>query len=139
MLSNTLNTNEIKDSTGTEKEFSRLSTSDRSTEFAAIGESPARPHRLSIAHTEVGEGIKKRRRSVVRINKTVLSDVDTTLPVVVSGYCVLDAPVGALTTAAELAHVMAELNSFLSTTGAATAVLFDGTGNGTSALLNGSL
>jgi hypothetical protein len=139
MLSNTLNTNEIKNSAGTEQEFQRLATNNRDTEFALITESPALPHRFTVKHSESGSGINKRRRSVIRFDKTVMSTVDTTLPVVVSAYLVLDAPVGALTAMTEPTHVLANLQSFVSTTGAATTVLFDGTGNGAVALLSGGL
>jgi hypothetical protein len=139
MLSNTLNTNEIKNSAGTEVEFQRLSSSDRSTEYAQITESPSKPHRLSIKHAESGAGINKRRRSVVRFDKTVASDVDTTKLVVVSFYVVMDAPVGALTTSVEMANVNAELMSFMASLGASTTILYDGTGNGSVALLAGGL
>lgn len=139
MLSNTLNTNEIKNSAGTEQEFQRLSTSDRETVFGLITETPSLPHRLSIKHQESGSGITKRRRSLVRFDKTVISTVDNVTPVTVSAYMVLDAPVGALATNAEMAHVNANLMSFVATTGAATTVLFDNTGNGAAALLNGGL
>jgi len=139
MLSNTLNTNEVKDSTGSEVEFSRLSTSERATVFAKIGESPAAPHRLSVSHQESGAGMKKRRRSVVRVDKTTISTVDSVTPITTSAYAVLDFPIGASTTSAEAAHVLAELMSFLTTTGSGTTVLFDGSGNGASALLNGGL
>jgi len=60
-------------------------------------------------------------------------------PITVTAYTVLDFPVGASSTSAEAANVLAELMSFLSTTGAGTTVLFDCTGNGAAALLNGSL
>lgn len=139
MLSNTLNTNEIKDSAGTEVEFQRLSTADRQTEFAQITEAPSAPHRLQIKHLESGSGLNKRRRSLVRFNKTVVSDVDNVTPVTVSAYMVLDAPVGALETSAELTNVVAELLSFCATTGAGTTVLFNGTGNGAAALISGGL
>lgn len=139
MLSNTLNTNEIKNSAGTEVEFGRLSVSERKTEYAVITESPALPHRFNIAHQETGVGMKARRRSLVRFDKTVMSNVDATVPVTVSAYIVLDAPVGALTSMAEPANAIAELLSFCATTGAGTTVLFDGTGNGAAALLAGSL
>lgn len=139
MLVNTLNTNEIKDNAGAEVEFSRLSSSERASVFAQVAEPPARPYRLTVSHQEIGSGLKRRRRGLVRFDKTVMSDVDTTLPVVVSAYAVLDAPVGALTTQTEMAKVLANLMSFLSTTGAATTVLFDGTGNGAKCLLNGDL
>lgn len=139
MLSNTLNTNEIKNAAGTEQEFQRLSQADRETVFGLITESPALPHRLSIKHQESGSGLTKRRRSVVRFDKTVMSTVDTAVPVTVSAYQVLDAPIGALTASTEMANVLANLISFMATTGSGTTVLFDGTGNGSAALLNGGL
>lgn len=139
MLSNTLNTNEVKNAAGTEVEFTRLSTSERSTEFAQIAEPPATPHRLKISHQETGSGIAKRRRSVVRFDKSVASTVDATKTVVVSAYLVMDAPIGALTASTEFTNVLAEVLSFCATTGAATTVLFDGTGNGAVALLSGGL
>lgn len=139
MLSNTLNTNEVKNAAGTEVEFTRLKTSDRSTEFGMIAESPAYEHRLKISHQESGSGLTKRRRSVVRIDKNVASTVDATKTVTVSAYLVMDAPIGALTASTEFANVLAEVLSFCATTGAATTVLFDGTGNGAVALLSGGL
>lgn len=139
MLSNTLNTNEIKNSAGTEVEFSRLSTSDRQTVFSQISETPSAPHRLTISHQETGVGMKQRRRSVVRFDKTVISGVDTITPITVSAYTVLDFPIGASLTAAEAANVLAELMSFLASLGASTTILYDGTGNGATALLNGGL
>lgn len=138
MLSNTLNTNEVKDSAGTEVEFTRLSISDRQTEFAKVSESPSAPHRLLISHQESGTGLKKRRRSVIRIDRTSVSTVDSVTPVTSSAYIVLDSPVGAVTTTAEAAHVLAELTSFVATL-ATNTLLYDGTGNGAAALLNGGL
>lgn len=139
MLSNTLNTNEIKNAAGVEVEFTRLSQSDRSTVFAQIGEVPSSPHRLLVSHQESGSGMKKRRRSLVRFDKTVISGVDSSTPITVSAYTVLDYPVGAMTASTEAANVLAELMSFCATTGAATTVLFDCTGNGARELLNGGL
>jgi aspartate aminotransferase-like enzyme len=139
MLANTLNTNEIKNAAGTEVEFSRWSSGVRETEFKAILETPSSPHRLSIRHAESSTGLKLRRRSVVRFDKTVISSVDSVTPVVVSAYVVLDAPVGALTAQTEMANVLSELMSFLATTGAGTTVLFDGTGTGAVVLLDGSV
>lgn len=138
MLSNTLNTNEVKNRAGAEVEFSRLSTSDRTTEYSQISETPSLPHRLKIAHQETGLGLKQRRRSVVRIDKTVMSGVDATLPVTVSAYIVLDAPIGALNTNTDMADALAELTSFVATLGAST-ILYDGTGHGANALLTGGL
>lgn len=139
MLSNTLNTNEVKNSSGTEVEFSRIAISDRATEFAQVGEAPSAMHRLKISHLEIGAGINKRRRGLVRFDKTVISSVDNVTPVTVSAYIVLDSPVGGLATNAEPAHVLAELMSFVASLGATTTILYDGTGNGAAALLSGGL
>ena len=139
MLSNTLNTNEVKNAAGTEVEFSRLSTGPRDTLFAQISETPYLPHRLSIKHTESGSGLSKRRRSLVRFDKTVISAVDNVTPITYSAYAVLDYPVGASTTGAEAANVLAELMSFLASLGLNTTILYDGTGNGAVVLLQGGL
>jgi len=139
MLSNTLNTNEVKNAAGTEVEFQSLSIEARRREFAQITETPSLPHRLSISHQETGKGKSTRRRSLVRVDKTVISGVDSITPVTVSAYVVLDIPTGAMTTITEATNVIAELLSFCSTTGAGTTVLFDGTGNGAAALLTGGL
>jgi hypothetical protein len=139
MLSNTLNTNEVKNSAGTEVEFSRISTSQRETTFSQVSETPSLPHRLTIKHVESGRDMKLRRRSVVRFDKTVISGVDSVTPITISAYVVLDLPIGAMSAIAEGTNVVAELLSFCATTGAATTVLFDGTGNGATALLAGGL
>jgi len=138
MLSNSLNTNEIKNASGTEVEFSRLSTEGRGTEYSQITETPSLPHRLSIKHQETGSGVKGRRRSVARIDKTVISGVDSATPITVSAYLVLDAPVGGMTSITEATNAIAELGSFLFTTGSST-FLYDGTGTGSAALLSGGL
>ena len=88
MLSNTLNTNEVKNAAGTEQEFGRISSSERQTVFALLTESPSAPHRLTVSHLESGSGLTKRRRSLVRFDKTVISSVDSVTPVTVSAYAV---------------------------------------------------
>jgi hypothetical protein len=137
MLSNTLNTNEIKDSAGTEVEFQRLGTNGRSTEYAQITETPIAPHRLKISHLESGTGASKRRRSVVRFDKTV-TGADA-LPTTISAYTVLDIPVGDLSTYTEAKNVLAELMSFCASLGASTTILYDCTGNGAVCLTSGGL
>jgi len=139
MPSDTLVTNEIKNSAGTEVEFSKLSSNDRTKVYAQVSETPSLPHRLTISHQETGTGMKRRRRSLVRFDKTVISGVDSLTPITVSAYAVLDHPVGASTSNAEAANVVAELLSFCASLGASTTILYDGTGNGAAALLNGSL
>lgn len=139
MLSNTLNTNEVKDSAGVEVEYQRLWTEGRTTVFAKIGESPNLEDRFAIKHAESGVGIKRRRRSVVRFDKTSLSTVDATLPVTTSAQLTIDSPIGAVTTDAELTNTLARLISFIASTGATTTILYNGTGNGAVALREGSL
>jgi len=139
MYPTTLNTNEVKDSTGAEQEFARLSTSERQLIFALVSEVPSRPHRLTVSHQETGSGVNARRRSLVRIDKTIAGQVDTTQTARISGYAVVDAPIGQLTSDAELAHVVANLVSTLASKGASTTILYDGTGYGAEALIKGSL
>jgi hypothetical protein len=139
MLSNTLNTNEIKNSAGTEVEFQSLSINARSREYAQITESPALPHRLKISHLESGTGIKARRRSVVRFDKTIVSTVDLVTPITISAYAVLDLPIGGMAAITEGTNVLAELMSFMASLGASTTILYDGTGNGAAVLLTGGL
>jgi hypothetical protein len=139
VLNNSLVTSEVKNSAGAEVEFSRIAISDRATEFSQVLETPSSPHRLRISHLEVGTGLNKRRRSLVRFDKTVISSVDSETPVTVSAYAVLDSPVGALTANTEPTHVLAELMSFMASLGATTTILYDGTGNGAAALLAGGL
>jgi len=138
MLSNTLNTNEIKNAAGTEVEFQSLSIGDRARIFGQVTEVPSLPHRLSVKHAETGAGLKQRRRSLIRVDKTVISSVDSVTPVTISAYVVLDAPVGALTTQTEMANAIAELGSFVFTNASST-FLYDGTGNGSAALLSGGI
>lgn len=139
MLSNTLNTNEIKNAAGVEVEFQHLEGEGRSRTFSQIAETYSLPHRLKISHLETGKGLNQRRRSVVRFDKTIISPVDTVTPVTISAYIVADLPVGAMTTQAEAANVVAELLSFSASLGATSTILFDGTGNGATCLLSGSL
>lgn len=138
MLSNTLNTNEVKDATSAEVEFQSLSQQGRQHIWAQITETPALPHRLSINHQETGAGMKMRRRSVVRVDKTVISGVDSATPITVSAYIVLDLPVGAMSTITEGSNVLAELTSFVATA-ASTSISYNGTGTGAAALLSGGI
>jgi len=138
MLANTLNTNEVKDSAAAEVEFERLQTEGRKTVFAKIGESPALPHRLSVSHVESGNGLRKIRRSAIRIDITSVSTVDSVTPVVSSAYVVVQSPIGALTAMTIPANALAEVMSFVSTLGTNTH-LYNGTGTGAAALLAGSI
>jgi hypothetical protein len=139
MLSNTLNTNEIKNAAGTEVEFTRISSNGRTAEFKQITESPALPNRLNISHQESGSGLNRRRRSVVRFDKTTAGEVDATQNVKSSAYLVLDVPVGNLTATTAMTNVLAQLVSFVASLGASTTILYDCSGNGADALVNGGI
>jgi hypothetical protein len=138
MLAANLLTNEVKNASGTEVEFNRLETPGRAAIFAQVGESPALQHRLKVSHQETGTGTAKRRKSMTRVDKTSISTVDSTTPVTTLAVFYIDAPVGALLTNAEMKAVIAELTSFLATLGTNT-FLYDGTGTGAAALLDGTL
>jgi hypothetical protein len=138
-LANTLNTNEIKDNAGTEVEFEFRRGDGSSKEFKKITELPGFPHRLKVSHNESGAGVSKRRRSVLRFDLANTGYVDATKQIQTSAYLVLDIPVGNIGAYTDAAKVLANLMSFVATTGAASTVLFDGTGTGAAALINGTL
>jgi len=137
MLSNTLETNEVKNAAGTEVVFERRITEGRKTEFFQKDEPPNLPHRLTISHQETGSGINLRLRSVQRIDKTVVG-VSLT-PRKVSCYTVLDVPVGDLGSNDEIENVLAENMSFQASAGASATILYDCSGSGAAALRDGSL
>jgi len=134
-----LTTNEVKNSAGTEEEFLQFSTDARTRILAKSGEVYAQPHRITISHQESGTGTAKRRRSVIRVDKTITGQVDTTKMVRISNYDVLDLPVGNLTSSTEVKNVVANLMSFKASIGASTTILYDCTGYGADALVNGTL
>jgi hypothetical protein len=137
MLATNLTTNEVKDSAGTEVEFNRIAALDRSVTFAKSGENPSQPYRLKVSHLETGASSARRRRSLVRFDVPV-TGVDGKIENV-AAYTVVDAPVGNIAAVTSITTAVAHLISFLATTGAATTVLFDGTGSGSAALINGTL
>lgn len=132
----TLNTNEVKNAAGTEVEFGYRDSAGTQLEFKALTEPPNAPHRLKVSHQESGKGLDLIRRSVVRIDKTVAGASGALRKI--SGYKVMVIPQGDLANLDEVKNVSAELDSFCCTTGAATTVLFDGTGYGDAALINGA-
>jgi hypothetical protein len=136
MLANTLVTNEIKNSAGVEAEFQRLSTGDSRSEFALIGESPAFPSRMTISHQESGTGINRRRRSVIRFDRTLAGAVDNTKTYRNSAYVVLDRGIGHEVADTNAKDTLAYLISVLASTGADTVVKFDCTGTGASNLIS---
>jgi len=139
MLSNTLVTNEVKNAAGAEEEFERSSMTDHATEFIRVGETPSYPHRILISHQEIGSGITRRRRSMLKVKKTVAGQIDTTQPMTCSYTQVADIPVGNMTSMALANDVCANMMSFTASLGASTTILYDGTGNGAKTLSAGTL
>jgi hypothetical protein len=138
----TLNTNEVKNAAGTEEEFDTLfgDIGNRTKTWNRVNETQAYPHRITISHSETSPGLLTgRRRSVVRIDKTVAGQVDALQKMRGSVYIVADLPVGQMTSNALIQDLVANLLSLCATTGAGTTVLFDGTGNGAKALIGGGL
>lgn len=136
-LSTDLLTNEVKNRAGTEIEFVHRSLEGRTHEYAQSGAAPNLPVSLKIAHSVTGVGIEAVRRSVVRIDKAVIGA--SAKKRTISGYKVIVAPEGDIADLNDVKDVSAMLDSFCSTTGAGTTVLFDGSGNGDSALINGTV
>lgn len=135
-LPTNLTTNEVKDRAGVEVEFNRFDTQGRTTIFAVANEVPSAPHRLKVAHQETGSGQTMTRRSLVRVDKVVTGKSGK--PCTISMYKVGVIPVGELDDLNAVKDVSAELDSFCTTTGAGTTVLFDGSGSGSAAIINGT-
>lgn len=137
-MNDSLVTNEVKDASGTEVEFVRLKSEGRTKIWKKKVETYNLPHRITLSHEEKGVGLKKMKRSLLRVDKTTMSDVDTTLPITNSAYIVQITPVGAMGSQTEAKNVLSELGS-LAFTLASSTFLYDGTGNGSVNLLDGSL
>lgn len=139
MLPQNLTTNEVKNAAGIEVEFVRGGLNKEGVqEFVKNNENPSSPLRLSIGHQEIGTGVSKRRRSVVRVVDTRNGTVDTSRKAPHIAYLVIDIPVGNIDDYSAAKDVLANLLSFCASTGADTAIKFDCTGNGAAALINGT-
>jgi hypothetical protein len=138
MIADSLVTNEVKNSAGTEIEFSYLETLAGSGKvWKASSEAPNLKHRFSVRHTLVGTGVSERRRSALQFRKEVagVSLAERAHVVTVT----VDVPIGDIADYTDTKHVMAEAMSFLASLGASTTILYDCTGNGAAALVNGTL
>lgn len=136
MLPDILNTNEVKNAAGVEVEFARRLTEGSTTEFKQVAETPNLPHRVALKHSETGKGVKLVRRSVQQVVYTSIG-VDGNPCSTVCNISML-IPVGNLSSDAAPKACLAEAGSLCFTLGTNT-FLYDGTGNGAKALLNGDL
>lgn len=138
MLPANLTTNEIKNSAGSEVEFLHQKWLPNGVVFAKSGESPSLQQRITVNHAETGSGLRLLRRSVVRVDYSFLSQTDLSSVVTDSFYAVAVINSGHHTDLVVPTHACAYLNSFLSSQGATTTILYDGTGYGAAALINGT-
>lgn len=140
MYPTNLNTNEVKDATGAEVEYLRSSGPDsvKGLVFAKSGEVPSQTDRLSAKHQEIGSGLNAVRRSRVGFDIVIPGQVDTTKTCKIQVYAVAVVPTGQLTSLTAVNNAMAKLVSHLASRGASTTILYDGTGVGAEALINGS-
>lgn len=136
-LPTNLNTNEVKDRLGAEKEFNYLDSEGRVRRYSRVGAAPSQPCILKVSHLMSGSGATAVRRSMARVDITVVGKSGKLVQC--SAYKVVVVPEGELDDLNAVSDASAMLDSFCATTGAATTVLFDGSGNGDSALINGTL
>lgn len=136
-LTNTLNTNEVKDRAGVEVEYTMFENVGRTKRFKKVSEAPNLQDRLSIRHEEIGTGVDTRRRSNVRFDLQVVGTSGKTRTC--TAHLTTDFPIGDIGDYNTPKDVLARLLSFESTTGAGTTVLFDGSGTGAQIHLNGEL
>jgi len=139
MLPQHLTTNEVKNSSGTEVEFNRAREEGTAVIFQRSGMQPAYPETIKIAHDVKGTGLSRVRRSVTRVDVTSVSEIDAVTPVTESHYLVSVVPEGHRTSTAKTATSLAYLMSLLASKGASTTILYDGTGYGAEAHVNGTL
>lgn len=137
MLPTSLLTNEVKDRAGTEVEFEHRKLEGREHIYIRKGGSPSLPTFLKVGHQETGTGSGAMQRSRVGIDMDVVGKSGKTCKISVYKTWVI--PTGELDDLDDVKDASAMLDSFNCTTGAATAVLFDGTGNGNSAGINATL
>lgn len=143
-LPTNLNTNEVKSSAGTEIEFIRMGadiSNPRSMVFQYANEIPGRPFRITAAHKEQGEGRQVVRRSLwkteVKCDPTTL--VDATIDSRIKVTTVMEVPQGNLLNLTQVKDLGAAHGSSLMSRGADSTILFNCTGVGMEAIVNGTL
>jgi hypothetical protein len=140
MLPDNLTANQVKNRAGVAIPFAYVDgPGGRSRTYKSTSAAPYLPHTIVVQHREVGKGVDMIRQSNVTIVKKVVSAVDPTKTTLIRESRTLYVQEGHLADMNDVKDVAANMNSFCSTTGAATVVLFDGTGLGTDALVNGTL
>lgn len=139
MLPTNLTTNEVKNAAGTEVEFLGYDNPDRGRIFAKSGETPAYPERVKFQHLSTGKGVNKRRRSVMRVDISSLSEVDSLTVITDSVYVVGDFAEGHHTTTTKQGLALAHVIALLASDGSNTTVKFDGTSTAGGFFISGTL
>lgn len=139
MLNNTLSSGEVKNASAANEVFEQIRMLDNKRVFRNISYPAGQPCDLTIGHQEIGDGIAKRRRSVIRFDKTFVGGVDATKLATVSAYVVLDSPIGNFSTNTYPKEVIAHVMQLLASDGVGgVAIVHDCTGKGAQTLLNGT-
>lgn len=139
MLAESLNTNQIKNAAGTEKEFFKIGPlGDSGSKYQLIPQDITEPHVMNVRHAIEGTGVGRKRKSVIRFEKSTAGLVDATKQATCWAQVTTSVDIGNLENLDNLKEVLANLMSFLATTGAGTTVLFDCTGTGAVSILEGS-
>lgn len=136
MLPNNLTTSEVKDSAGTAVPMNRWDAEGRSVEFAKVGEAPNAENHLKVSHQEVGSGVDTRRRSacIVTLQKAGISGKQREFKFSLVG----DIPIGDISDYTDAKTCLAELMSFVGIGAAGTTLLYNCTGVGADAIINGT-
>lgn len=137
MLPTTLLTNEVKDRAGAEVEFEHFTLEGREHIYIRKNGNPSLPCYLKVIHQETGTGAGATRRSLCDLTMMVEGKSGKIVPI--RAYKNVVVPIGELDDLDDVKDASAMLDSFCTTTGAGTTVLFDGSGNGDSALINGTV
>jgi hypothetical protein len=138
-LETNLTDSEVLDSSSAELEFNHVRTEGAKRFLTVAGGNPSLPYDLTFGHQVIGAGINKRRRSMVRFDRSLIGEVDSDVVVVGSMYTVADIPIGNLDSYTEMISLLANLASILATAKGGATLAIDGTSPGADVLINGVL
>jgi hypothetical protein len=140
MLPDNLTANQIKNRSGTEREFAYVDGPGGRSRIYKDTTMPLNlPCYITVQHRIVGKGLDAVRQSNITIDKTVVSATDPTKTVHIRESRTKYVPEAHISSMNDTQDVSAFMNSFCATDGTGTTVLFAGTGLGTEALDNGTL
>jgi hypothetical protein len=138
-LPTNLTTNEVKNASGTEVEFLHFDAPPRGKIYHNAAVAPSEPQRIRFSHEESGISLKNKRRSLMETSIGVTGNDALGTPGKIVIRTVAEIPLGLLADFNDVAKAMAYHVSLLASQGASTTILYDGTGYGAAALINGTL